>query len=296
MLAPPAPAVAQPTLAPPSTNTLVLTPAPAPVAIAPIAAAAGTTAELPAFAPTAESTIPQYASQLQPAANAVTASTWDALPSTTGPTSFFSEPPATNPYPFRAATAPAPGTALVPTAPAPTWVGGGYEAPPAPPTNRKAVAGFVLALLGIGLFGLIFSIGGLRKAREHESARLPPVGRVLARWGLALSIIGLVLSVILTSLVITVGTAIFPFLPSSLTSGSLVPSMGGYNQVVYESTLSNDILTETGEAPQAVECPATASVDPGSIIDCTVTLADGGQVIMRTAFMDDGSRTIEQIS
>lgn len=258
---PPA-AAAPPTLPPPSANTLVLTPA-------------------------AEAAIPQYASQLVPSADAalgVKVTAWDAIPATSGPSSFFTEPPAANPYPFRTAPPPTPGTAIAPAAPAaaPTWVSGGYAKPVDPPSNSPAVAGFVLSMLGFNIVGLFVSLAGLRKARELEASGQRPVGRTLARWGVGISTVTLVLGVIIASLFFTVGSAFFS-------------AAGGYNKELYQATLSAEYAKQTGETPLSVECPPTGSFDRGNIIDCTVKLVDGTTFLLRTTTMTDGTRSIEQI-
>ena len=286
-----APQLASP-LPPPTGNGLVMTPAPAPIAIAPIAAAAGTsTGDLPEFATAAVATIPQYASQLQPVTETSLGqpvAAWDAIPAAGAPGLFSAAPLPTASSPFRNSPPPAPGTAM--TA-APSWVNGGYEKPMAPPSNGKATAGFVLSLVGFTIVGLFVSISGLRKARELESMGMPPVGRTLARWGVGISTVSIVLTIILVSFIATVGTAMFPILQ---TNGLLTSS--GPSSTVFEASVWDALTIETDLDVDTVSCPASASTDPGSVVDCSVTLADGEVISVRTTFADDGSRTTEQLT
>ena len=292
-----APQLASP-LPPPTANGLVMTPAPAPIAIAPIAAAAGTaTSDLPDFATAAVATIPQYASQLQPATETSLGqpvAAWDAIPAGT-PSLFSPAPLPSASTSFRNAPPPTPGTAM---STAPSWVNGGYEKPVAPPSNGKATAGFVLSLLGVTLVGLFVSIGGLRKARELESMGMPPVGRTLARWGVGISTVSIVATIILVSFIATVGTAMFPILQTNglLTGSGTTPVTITATPSVFEASVWDALTIETDLDVDTVDCPATASTEPGSVVDCSVTLVDGEVVSVRTTFADDGSRTTEQLT
>lgn len=333
------PQAAEPQLPPPSLSTLVLTPAPAPIAIAPIAAAAGTAVDESALA--TEASIPQYASQLQPASDSLlgmTGTSWDALAATPGPSlysptsevslyastpeqslyasvpppslyasttapslyadtpapSLYATPPTAAPantYPL-AQAAPLPGTAVAISGPTPTTgFVSGYQPTPVKPTNGTAIVGFLFSFFGFALIGLFVSISALRKAREFESRGMRPVGRVLARWGVAIATISFVLSIALGAIFGIMGPDVLRYLPA----GMLTPATT-YSQSAYEATLLTDITSQTGEAPQSVRCPATASMTAGSVIDCNITMADGVEGLMRTTFLDDGTRTIEQIA
>jgi len=152
-----------------------------------------------------EVTIPQYASQLEtakaPLLGALVAA-WEAQPAPSGFTGAAAATP--DVYDFSSMF------------PAPAEPVSFVSAPAVTPKNGKAIAGFVLSLLGISFFGLIFSILGLRQAREFESMDLRPVGRVLARWGVALSVISMVTSIGIGVLYVVMGptilTALSPYI------------------------------------------------------------------------------------
>ena len=143
----------------------------------------------------------------------------------------------------------------VETTPAPT----GPEIPDRPPANGIAIAGFVLSLVGGGLLSLILSILGLRKAREAKYAGHGPVGRAFARWGIALSVLGLIATLIAALSV--------PAWLRSLESGF-------YDPAVVEQQLTAFFLEE--DAPVSlVECPETGSFSTGTVLPCAVTFQDG---------------------
>ena len=72
-----------------------------------------------------------------------------------------------------------------------------YYAPYRQPLSAAAVTGFVLSLLGIGVIGLIVSIGGLVETRRD------------ARRGRGLAVAGVVLGVIATAWNLTLLWAMF---------------------------------------------------------------------------------------
>jgi len=85
--------------------------------------------------------------------------------------------------------------------PAPPIIAAAPPPPPRPATNGMAVAGFVLGLLGLvccgplfSVLGLVFSITALSRIKRDPTLE---GGRSMARAGLALSIIGIVLSLLL---------------------------------------------------------------------------------------------------
>jgi hypothetical protein len=87
------------------------------------------------------------------------------------------------------------------------------SAPLENPSNGAAIAGFVLGLIGLSIVGLFVSIAGLRKARQLDALGMRPAGRVLARWGVAFSVIGLTFSVGAGALYALMGPTIISYLP-----------------------------------------------------------------------------------
>jgi hypothetical protein len=158
---------------------------------------------------------------------------------------------------------------------------------------------------------LILSILALKKARAFEYEGKPPVGRVLARWGLGIGIAGMAIS--LAALAV-IGPAYIKALQSGVLSGTASP-------ISTESPFADDDSTATEEyvdpsggrdpnparameadivalAPQAfgvdassVTCPETFSQEPGSVVHCTLVLEDGRQITVTTSYSDGGSLT-----
>ena len=222
----------------------------------------------------------------------------------------------------------APAAALTPTTAA-SWQGGGSVEPyafagttssgrtantayySAPPTNPLAMWGFLLSFIGAYLLGLIFSILALKKARGFEYEGQPPVGRVLARWGLGIGIAGMVICIAALAII---GPAYITAIQSGVLSGAGSP-------IVTESPLPEDdfvgdeeFVDPTGGrdpnparamedgivdlAPQAfgveassVTCPETISEEPGSVVHCTLVLEDGREITVTTTYSEGGSLT-----
>lgn len=173
-------------------------------------------------------TIPQYASQLADARDPLQGVLGDAwavepLPTTSNPLATSAMPFPTSAMPFPTSATPLPTTTTPFSAPPAAFgavaaPGSWSSAPPparfaAEPSNGTAIAGFVLGLLGFSLIGLFVSIAGLRKAREFSASGMRPAGRVLARWGVAFSVIGLTFSIAVGALYAVAGPTIISYLP-----------------------------------------------------------------------------------
>lgn len=158
-----------------------------------------------------------------------------------------------------------------------------------PPSNGFATAGLVLALVGANLLGLIFSIVGLRRAREFERGGELPVGRKRSRWGLALSIISMVLSTALLFAWLLIWPQITAWLfeqqyatdDSSVVveeqdSTPVVDAAGDgtYDRAAYEQEIIDEYAWEEMGTPLSVTCPDVGSTAAGSTITCEIVLAD----------------------
>lgn len=141
------------------------------------------------------------------------------------------------------------GPATPAVAAAPVW------APP--PTNPIAIVGFVLSIVGGGVISLVLSLVGLRRARGFAERGHEPVGRTLARWGVGLSIAGLLATVV------TVGIV-----------AAVIVQAVGYDERSFESALA-DTLAENGDPTTLVDCPAIGSYEEGHTLTCAIEFEDG---------------------
>jgi hypothetical protein len=139
-----------------------------------------------------------------------------------------------------------------------------------PPANTPSIVGFVLSLLGISLGGIIGGVIGLRKAREFEQQGMPPVGRLLARWAIGISIASIVLLVVLTISAVTIFTA--QAAREGVTDYSDTLETATTETLELSATLAATELT--GERPVSVTCPSLVREDDG-YFHCTAYMKDG---------------------
>lgn len=165
-----------------------------------------------------------------------------------------------------------------------------------PPSNGFATAGLVLSLVGANLFGIIFSILGLRKARRFEADGELPVGRKRSRWGLGLGIASLIISSALITLYLLAGTYFYglwlaqngaPQSQSLEQPGGFIVNPdavdpvltdtandGSYLRADYEQAIRDEYAADGDPAPDSVVCPDAGSTSEGSVIVCTITTGD----------------------
>jgi hypothetical protein len=138
--------------------------------------------------------------------------------------------------------------------------------------NSHASMAFVFALLsvvGFGLgwvIGIVFGILGLRRAREYAAAGYPAIGRSKSVWALALSVVGIVVTVALVV--------------------SAVRSQPSLTSEVVESAVTRQLLEQTGVAV-TVACPDLAGTTTGDRVACVATEASGVQHPVDVTVEDD---------
>jgi hypothetical protein len=140
-----------------------------------------------------------------------------------------------------------------------------------PPRNGMAVASLVFGILAnvfdLLMIPMILAFVFGRKARNVANTfaltRRKPAGRTMAGWGIGLATLRLasyVVAIVWLTVFFTTGW--------------------GYNEQRTESTLSG-IAAQNGAVGVSVDCPASASLAPGSVIDCTLTAPNGDTGVLR---------------
>ena len=75
--------------------------------------------------------------------------------------------------------------------------------------NPAAIVGFVMGIAGFGLISLIVSMMGLKKAQSFVDEGDLPSGRLLAKWGIGLSIATMVYITLALGLWFAIGGSLF---------------------------------------------------------------------------------------
>jgi hypothetical protein len=172
-----------------------------------------------------------------------------------------------------------------------------------PPSNAIAVVGFVLSLLGAGLLSLILSIIGLRKARNFAAAGMWPRGRALAKWGIGLSIVSMVLSgavLVFWAYVFTSNPSLLnqltqsysqDFQPTDGTDGFTTDTSTGEQGDAgsVASTLSDQYAELNGVTPTSVQCTQQGTGPNGDEYLCDIALPDGS--LITTSYTDGTTAT-----
>ena len=156
--------------------------------------------------------------------------------------------------------------------------------PTPPPSNGQSTAGLVLSLVGVGPLGIIFSVIGLRKARDFEADGELPVGRKRSRWGLGLGIASVILNLALAAAFLT-GFQYFQALYLQQTAAvaeregvpesDVVIDANGlpavYNRAEIERTYYEG-FTEQGLSVDLVTCPDQARMVVGGGFECSFVM------------------------
>jgi len=266
-------------------------------------ASQATNASIPQFASQQTGAVPQFASQ-QPA-TPFSASQFTTAEEAASAFGAAAAAPATGSWPAEAATGSPFGTTarVDPYAafggtnqsfggqPIPDWNASAGRPSSEPQSNAPAVTGFVMSLLGFGLISLIISIVGVKKATRLENAGGPATGRVLGRWGIALSIVGMVAGLIAAAafgywLYLAGSLGVFDDLgadtgtSTSQTEAPVAPAVVGANPVAdaIASDMADDMDFMFETEAQSVTCPADATDTAGSVVTCDIVLLDGRAV------------------
>jgi uncharacterized membrane protein (DUF485 family) len=179
------------------------------------------------------------------------------------------------------------------------------------PTNGQSTAGLVLSLLGLSIFGIIFSAIGLRRARDFEAGGQPPVGRERGHWGLGLGITAVVLNIVISVTYVLFAPQIISSLQDFVQAQSAqtgepnggtpddvtvlpVQSEPIYVRADYEQAIYDAYLEAGEQMPDGVLCPTEASTAVGSSVTCQVVI--GLSLYDRTStYFADGSVTTETV-
>ena len=197
----------------------------------------------------------------------------------------------------------------------PAWYGSTPGASQRPdPTNGQATAGLILSLVGLNVLGIVFSILGLRKARDFEADGDLPVGRKRSRWGLGLGIASLVITLAIVAAYLfafqyfynlyleQVGSSVVqteqPGDDLVDTETDVTPPVandGTYVRSDYEQAIRDEYAEDGYPAPDTVTCPDTGSTAEGGVIVCEIVTGD--LVETRTAqYYADGGYDITTTS
>ena len=171
-------------------------------------------------------------------------------------------------------------------------------------TNVPAIVGFILSLLGFGLISLIISARGAKNASRRYHVGEAPTGRLLARWGIALSIIEIVAGLAVGGLL-----AYLHFFGGGLAALEQFGAGAG-GTTSQNTTLAAETVVDVapagetiaagmaesvqffyGVTAQSVACPPDAASAPGSIVSCDIVLADGRALTGVQTFTDHGFST-----
>jgi hypothetical protein len=140
-----------------------------------------------------------------------------------------------------------------------------------PPTNGMAVASLVCGIVA-NLFDLllipmilafVFGRKGRAAASTYAITHRNPVGRTMAAWGTGLAFLRLAwyaFSIIWLALYFTNGW--------------------GYNERQIEANLT-EMVAQEGLVDATVDCPASGSLAPGSVIDCSILAPNGVTAVLR---------------
>ncbi|WP_343048039.1 DUF2510 domain-containing protein [Cellulomonas humilata] len=123
---------------------------------------------------------------------------------------------------------------------------------------RVALLVSILAVLGVpiaAVAGIILSIVGLKRARTLEAAGWEPKGRGRARWALALSILGAVISAFLVANVVRL----------AMTEATV--DVVGYDAQAFETEIAAGISAQTGIAT-TVQCPDQLVTGAATTFQC----------------------------
>ena len=192
-----------------------------------------------------------------------------------------------------------------------SWYDSSRRAAPRPdPTNGLATAGLVLSLVGLNVFGIVFSILGLRKARGFEYEGDLPVGRKRSRWGLGLGIASFILSIVVLVGYLFAAQYLYSLYVEQFGGGvvqeqgdeSFTPDTtpgvvddGTYERAAYEQAIRDEYAEDGYPAPDTVTCPDSGSTAEGGIIVCEIVT--GELVETRTAeYYADGNYSISTSS
>ena len=187
---------------------------------------------------------------------------------------------------------------------APSWNSTSSRVPTEDPKNGIATAGLILSLLGFSLLGIILSSVGLKKAREFGYAGERPVGRKRGRWGVALGIVSMVLSVV-------IGTWFYlnweDIYSRYLEQKEILSSQGGvvdpnavleangspsvYDRAEMEQGVIDGWVEGAGSAPQDVVCTDDVEMVVGATIVCTFSYLGEPHELITTFTDTTGSFT-----
>ena len=190
--------------------------------------------------------------------------------------------------------------------PAPSaWNQSGSQLSGARASNGVATVGLILSLVGLNIFGIIFSAIGLKKARQFEFAGEGAVGRTRSRWGMGLGVTSLILSLGLTAAYVLAAPQIIAFyLEQTGASSSIIetddalgdPDITGvndgtYDRATYEQSIFASYLEDDYPTPDSVTCPDAGSTAAGSTIVCTIVTGELTETWTTQYFEDGGYST-----
>jgi hypothetical protein len=140
-----------------------------------------------------------------------------------------------------------------------------------PPRNGKATAALVLSIVSFlfaplslvtFILAIVFSNLALKSARMRELAETKPVGRTRARW----AVFFIVLTVLWTGVV---GFGAYSYYQANFV----------YNHATIEAQFDAE-MAKQGVTGMTLSCPEEGSFNPGSVISCALTGADGSNQIV----------------
>jgi hypothetical protein len=163
------------------------------------------------------------------------------------------------------------------------------------PRNTAATAGLVLSLVGVNVLGIIFSILGLRRARDFENDGDLPVGRKRSRWGLGLGIASFIISVAIILAYVFAYQTIYEFILQQTISSMQTQQPGSeqsddqtssenaealpvllddgspavWSRAMVEQLIIDALTQVDGTAPESVRCPDEVEMVVGESYLCT---------------------------
>ena len=138
---------------------------------------------------------------------------------------------------------------------------------------RVAIWVSVLAMLGVpiaAVVGIVLAVVGLKRARTLESAGWAPKGRTLARWALALSIVGGVIGALLVANVVRTYLAE----ADAAVDTGVISTGTTFDTTPVETEIAAGILAQTGTAV-TVQCPEQVVTGATTTFQCVAADAAG---------------------
>jgi Protein of unknown function (DUF2510)/Domain of unknown function (DUF4333) len=130
-----------------------------------------------------------------------------------------------------------------------------------------AISVFINPLLIIAILGIRSSVLGFKRADFLQQSGYEPIGASKARWGIALSLVGLattIMSIVIAIITVTTMVNATPTFEKSSIEKSLVASVSKVKQLNVAQ----------------VECPVKASAVAGSKFECLATMKDGLEAVV----------------